>query len=115
MLGLPTDDIDISTDARPERVMQIAEANGLQELGINLRLNLADELRFAGRYGEAEDEYARVAEVLTEASSLDDRILLAAVQLAKQHEDSAYQFDTLLNIGYLYMRLGAFDRALASG
>ncbi|MGI3185854.1 CCA tRNA nucleotidyltransferase [Nioella aestuarii] len=30
LLGLPTDDIDISTDARPERVMQIAEAAGLK-------------------------------------------------------------------------------------
>jgi poly(A) polymerase len=30
LLGLPTDDIDISTDARPERVMQIAEGNGLK-------------------------------------------------------------------------------------
>jgi poly(A) polymerase len=30
LLGLPSDDIDISTDARPERVMQIAEAAGFK-------------------------------------------------------------------------------------
>ena len=30
LLGLPTDDIDIATDARPDRVMQIAEAAGLK-------------------------------------------------------------------------------------
>ena len=43
LLGLPSDDIDISTDARPERVMQIAQSAGLKAVptGIDHEMVLA--------------------------------------------------------------------------
>jgi CHAT domain-containing protein/Flp pilus assembly protein TadD len=117
------------------RAIAAAQAAGEPQKETLHRANLAETYRVEGRFAEAFAELDTVATSLernpntqSEARlrqirgstyldtgqydlSRDD--MLKCVELAGVLEDPEYQAESLRNVGYLYSRLGAYDRGLA--
>jgi CHAT domain-containing protein/lipopolysaccharide biosynthesis regulator YciM len=117
------------------RAIAAAQAAGDPQKEILHRANLAETYRVAGRFAAALAELDTVATGLernpdtqSEARlrqirgstyldtgqydlSRDD--MLKCVELAGVLEDPGFQVESLRNVGYLYSRLGAYDRGLA--
>ncbi len=117
-----------------QRAIRLAAANDLGATEALCRRNLADNYRTQARYAEAMDEVERALEILAanpdpdeearayqtrgvtamNMGEMDDarRDLLHCVDLAKNIENPEFAILSQLNIGNLYLELGAFDRGL---
>jgi len=118
------------------RAVDIAAQSGLTDREIMARRNLADNLRRTFGFREALAQLDSVDALLSEHSDATQRALLhrdrgatrmnmgeldaARVDLlafldeAKRLDNPSLRLEALINVGYLYRELGAYDRALGT-
>lgn len=118
------------------RAIDVAHGAGLVPREIMARRNLADNLRLMSRFGDAVDQLDAVEALLADHPGDDERALLLRdrgttymnmgdvdaarddlvgyLKLAKTLGNPAREVEALINVGYLYRELDAFDRALAT-